>query len=274
MSNFVVVGEAEVDRIIEVVFRTANINYSEYSRDSVTRRIQRVVDRTSCVNVDELIFKIENEAEYLAFFLNEMTVNVTEMFRDPSFFTVIQNHVIPKLSKKNPLNIWHAGCSSGEEVYSLAIMLHQANLLERSDITATDINRTVLKQAAAGKYSTASLVSFQHNYDQIDGSHPLSDYYSKANGNAIFNDFLKNRLTFLEHDLEQAKIIGKFDLIMCRNTLIYFQKSLQSKVIHLFKESLTSGGYLCLGSKESLIFSDDRYAFEVVDAKEKIYRKI
>ncbi|MBP9152570.1 MAG: protein-glutamate O-methyltransferase CheR, partial [Flavobacteriales bacterium] len=218
--------------------------------------------------------RVSKDKEYFSRFLKEVTVNVTEMFRDPSFFASIRKNVLPELNKQEKLQIWHAACSTGEEVYSLAVLLHEASLLQRSTILGTDLNPEVLLKAKQGAYSERNFPEYIQNYERSGGKASLSEYYDSSHGNSVFKPFLKDKMTFSEHNLVTDGSFNKFNLIMCRNVLIYFQKPLQARVLHLFKNSLVTGGFLCLGSKESLLFSDDRLAFEVIDAKEKIYRKI
>lgn len=273
-SKRVEIGEFEVERAIDVLNRSHGIDFSGYSRASFTRRIQRIADKDANGNFDSLLIRVSVDKEYFSRFLKEVTVNVTEMFRDPSFFAAIQKKVLPELSKQKELQIWHAACSTGEEVYSLAILLHEALLLGRSTIHGTDLNPDVLLKAKDGVYSERDFTEYAQNYKLSGGKATFSDYYSISHGNAVFNDLLKEKMMFFEHNLVTDGSFNTFNLIMSRNVLIYFQKPLQSQVIKLFKDSLVKGGFLCLGSKESLLFSDDRLAFEVVDAKEKIYRKI
>jgi len=268
------VGEPEVDKAIDVMNQSHGIDFSGYSRASLTRRIQKIADKDANGNFDSLLSRVASDHEYFLKFLKEVTVNVTEMFRDPSFFAAIRNTVLPELSKNNELRLWHAACSTGEEVYSMAILLHEAGLLERSKIHGTDLNPDVIRRAKHGTFSTRLIDEYSQHYMLSDGRSSFKEYYSEKYGNAVFKDFLKKNTTFSEHNLVTDGPFNKFNLIMCRNALIYFQKPLQSKVLRLFKESLVPGGFLCLGSKESLMFADDKFAFEVIDAKEKIYRKI
>ncbi|MCF8463654.1 MAG: protein-glutamate O-methyltransferase CheR [Flavobacteriales bacterium] len=268
------IGEGEVEKIIEALNRYHGIDFSGYSRASFTRRIQRIADKDANGTFDTLLHRVSENKDYFYKFLKEITVNVTEMFRDPSFFNSVRKNVLPELSRQQSLQIWHAACSTGEEVYSLAVLLHEASLLERSTIRGTDLNPEVLLTAKQGVYPHRNFQEYGQNYERSGGKVSLSEYYEASYGNSIFKSFLKDKMTFSEHNLVTDGSFNKFNLIMCRNVLIYFQKPLQAHVVHLFKNSLVTGGFLCLGSKESLLFSDDRLAFEVVDAKEKIYRKI
>ncbi len=268
-----VIGEVEVERIIEVIFNKRGIDFSGYSRASFSRRIQRITDRDSNGDFEIIVQRVSEDKLYFDQFLKEVTVNVTEMFRDPSFFLAIRKKVLPELGHHHKIRLWHAACSTGEEVYSMATLLHESNLLERSVIYGTDLNSDVLKKAKNGVYSAKNIREYTTNYQRSGGSGNFSDYYQAAYGNAVFKEFFRKNMVFSEHNLVTDGSFNEFNLIMCRNVLIYFQKPLQSRVIRIFKESLAPGGFLCLGSKESLMFADDHDAFEEVDATQKIYRK-
>ena len=268
-----IVGEAEVEQIIEVVFNKRGMDFSGYSRASFLRRIQRITDRDSNGDFEVVIQRITEDKQYFDQFIKEVTVNVTEMFRDPSFFLAIRKEVLPALAHHEKIRLWHAACSTGEEVYSMATLLHEANLLERSIIHGTDLNSDVLKKAKSGVYSDKNIQEYTANYQRSGGTGNFSDYYKAAYGNTVFKESFRQKMVFSEHNLVTDGSFGEFNLIMCRNVLIYFQKPLQSHVIRIFKESLAPGGFLCLGSKESLMFAADKDAFEEVDASQKIYRK-
>ncbi|MGB0916245.1 MAG: CheR family methyltransferase [Flavobacteriales bacterium] len=267
------VSEDDVERVIEIVFNKRGMDFSGYSRASFSRRIQRICDRDSNGDFETIINRVSEDKPYFDRFLKEVTVNVTEMFRDPTFFLAIREKVLPELAHHHKLRTWHAACSTGEEVYSMATLLHEANLLDRSVIYGTDLNSDVLAKAKNGVYSAKNIREYTQNYQRSGGTGTFSDYYSAAYGNAVFKEFFRKNMVFSEHNLVTDGSFNEFNLIMCRNVLIYFQKPLQSRVIRLFKESLAPGGFLCLGSKESLMFADDHNAFEEVDSKEKIYRK-
>ncbi len=268
-----IVGEAEVERIIEVVFDKRGMDFSGYSRASFLRRIQRITDQDSNGEFEGVIQRITEDKQYFDQFVKEVTVNVTEMFRDPSFFLAIRKKVLPALAHHQKIRLWHAGCSTGEEVYSIATLLHETNLLERSVIHGTDLNSDVLKKAKSGVYSDKNIQEHTANYQRSGGEGNFSDYYKSAYGNTVFKESFREKMVFSEHNLVTDGSFGEFNLVMCRNVLIYFQKPLQSRVIRIFKESLAPGGFLCLGSKESLMFAADHDAFEEVDASQKIYRK-
>ena len=268
------VGESELERVVSVLNHSHGIDFSGYSKASLTRRIQRIADKDGNGNFNALLQRVAHDPQYFSRFLKDVTVNVTEMFRDADFFAAVRTKVLPELQKRNQLNVWHAACSTGEEVYSMAILLHEAKLLKRSALLGTDLNPEVLQQATRGEYSMNGFSGYAESYRNSGGQASLSDYHTTISGKARFHDFIRESMHFSKHDLVKDSAIGQFDLIMCRNALIYFQKPLQSRVLRLFKESLSVGGFLCLGANETLLFAEDRAAFEVVDAKEKIYRKL
>ncbi|MFM1876577.1 MAG: hypothetical protein RL266_2314 [Bacteroidota bacterium] len=275
MSNHpkLTVGESEVDRIIEVVRNVRGIDFSGYSRASFTRRVQRIVDRDASGRFSALIDRLSGGGDYMGVFINEVTVNVTEMFRDPEFFLALRERVIPQLRDKETIKVWHAGCSTGEEVYSMCIVLHEAGCLGKTEIIATDLNTEALEKASRGIIPIKSMLDYEQSYINSGGTGKLSDYFQIDYGSATFSPLLRRSVQFRNHNLVSDQCIGQFDLIVCRNVLIYFQKPLQSTVVRLFSESLNKRGFLCLGTKESLLFADDRFAFEEVDPKEKVYRK-
>jgi chemotaxis protein methyltransferase CheR len=196
------------------------------------------------------------------------------MFRDPLFYKSVRKEVIPILKTYPFLKIWHAGCSSGEEVYSMAILLQEEGLLEKTQIYATDFNQSILQKAKDGIYPIKYLKEYTSNYQNAGGLASFSDYYNANYDSAIFHNSLKKNIVFADHNLVFDGVFGEMNMIVCRNVLIYFDKVLQNKVIKLFKESLIPGGVLCLGSKESLKFSEQYYSFEPLFEKEKIYRKV
>jgi chemotaxis protein methyltransferase CheR len=195
------------------------------------------------------------------------------MFRDPLFYKMVREEVIPELASYPVIRIWHAGCSTGEEVYSMAILLKEAGLLERSIIYATDINRQVLDQAKSGIFDLSHMQEYSTNYNNSGGLRDFSSYYTARYGKAIFNEELNARMVFSPHNLAQDQSFNEFNLIVCRNVLIYFNQSLQNKVIDLFLNSLSSFGILTLGSKEDIQFKTSANQFEIINRKQKAWRK-
>jgi chemotaxis protein methyltransferase CheR len=216
---------------------------------------------------------VVTDRDYFKRFVEEITVNVTEMFRDPLFYKTIREQVLPQLATKPFIRIWHAGCSTGEEVYSMAILLHEANLLRKSLIYATDINPEVLMKAKSGIFPLSYLRQYSENYILSGGRQDFSSYYSANYGSAKFNELLSERMIYSTHNLVSDGSFNEFHLIMCRNVFIYFDKNLQQRVFQLFDSSLETLGYLALGSKETLKFSSISPKYKQID-KEKLWRKI
>ena len=225
------------------------------------------------MNKEGSFINVVHDELYFNHFLEEVTVNVTEMFRDPIFFKSLRENVLPHLKTYPLIRIWHAGCSTGEEVYSLAILLKEEGLLERTLLYATDINQHVLEAAQSGAFSIESMTEYTRNYIKSGGKKDFSSYYSAKYGKAIFSSELKNRMVFSTHNLVTDQSFNEFNLIVCRNVLIYFNPLLQNKVVNLFNDSLSESGHLALGSKESIRFTTIESNFKNVDIKQKIWQK-
>lgn len=249
-------------------------DFSGYAQSSILRRITRFMKIYHYPNLEELINElVENETTFSKF-LEEITVNVTEMFRDPFFYKSLKENVIPDIKKAPHIRIWDAGCSTGEEAYSLSILLSEENCIEKSRIYATDINRKVLAIAADGIFNIRDMAKHTQNYRTLGGKFSFSNYYHAKYDRVIMADYLRRNILFSIHNLATDGSFNEFNLIVCRNVMIYFEKVLQEKVFKLFFESLPLFGYLALGNKESLALSNYRNYFEVVDHSQKIYRKI
>ncbi|HSW67823.1 MAG TPA: CheR family methyltransferase [Bacteroidales bacterium] len=209
----------------------------------------------------------------MQYLLSDLSINVTEMFRDPEFFKKVRSEVAPILQTYPRVNIWHAGCATGEEVYSMAILLHEEDLLRRSQLYATDFNNMVLRKAKEGVYPISAIKEYTANYQKSGGKASFSDYYTARYNSVLIHSLLKHNLVFAMHNLALDGPFAEAHMIVCRNVLIYFNRVLQNKVIGTFTESLLPGGILCLGSKEDLQFSDHYRFFSTVDPVHKIYRK-
>jgi chemotaxis protein methyltransferase CheR len=207
-------------------------------------------------------------------FIRELSVTVTEMFRDPTFYKSLREKIIKRLATYPVIKIWIAGCATGEEVYSMAILLKEEGLLQRSIIYATDINQRSLQIAKDGIYPLASMKDYTTNYIRSGGTRPFSEYYLANYGSAIMDKSLRQNIVFSQHNLSLDRSFNEFQLILCRNVLIYFNQNLQDTVINLFHESLCTFGFLSLGNKESLLFTSKKSDFEEIDRKEKIFMKI
>lgn len=267
-----ILKDGEITLLLNDVATLYGYDFSQYSRASLKRRLNRIclVDRFS--SFAELRYRVVNDASYLQRFVEEITVNVTEMFRDPGFYKTLRNEVIPRLGTYPLIRIWIAGCSTGEEAYSVAILLKEANLYHKSLMYATDINPSVLEKAARGIFPLSQMRSYSENYILSGGKSDFSTYYVAGYDNVKFDGSLKERMIFSTHNLVSDTSFNEFQLILCRNVLIYFDKELQDRVFRVFDESLQNLGYLALGTKETLRFSplESRYR-QLKD--EKIWRK-
>lgn len=267
------IGASEVEELIMLINDYSGYDFSDYSMPSLHRRFQRYVDLNKISDFKQLLQDLMNDSAMVNNLIEEVTVNVTEMFRDPSFFAAIRSELVPQLNKLPLIKIWHAGCSTGEEVYSMAILLKEHDLLDKSIIYATDINQTVLDIAKSGKYNIESFKETEINYRESEGTKKLSDYYTVLNGEVLINDDLKSKIIFSTHNLVSDNAFNQFDLIVCRNVLIYFNKSLQDNVLQMFCTSLTENGILAIGSKETIMFSPIEKFMQVINAKWKIWKK-
>lgn len=249
-------------------------DFSEYSKASLQRRILSFYLKGRFLSYTDFKNRLFNDAAFFLYFVEEVTVNVTEMFRDPGFYKILREKILPILSTYPFIRIWHAGCSTGEEVYSMAIMLKEANVLHKSLLYATDLNPTVVESAKSGLFKVSAMQQYSENYINSGGQKDFSSYY-RANYNlAKFDEELTSRMVFSTHNLASDSSFNEFQLILCRNVLIYFEKKLQSRVLELFDKSLDKLGFLALGSKESIKFSSIATLYVPFNAKEKIWRKM
>lgn len=267
------IEDHDVDRIVNDLFEDYGYDFTNYARASLKRRINRVFTLDKLSTLDELRIRLQTDPSYLKQFVEELTVNVTEMFRDPLFYKSIRTEVLSTLMAKPFIRIWHAGCSTGEEVYSMAIVLKEANLLNKSLLYATDLNATALEKARKGIFPLHAMKQYSENYIASGGQYDFSSYYTANYGHAKFDETLAEKMIFSTHNLVSDRSFNEFDIIICRNVLIYFDKALQDRVLTLFDESLGLLGYLALGSKETLKFSDVQSRFKQLN-KEKIWRKV
>jgi len=267
-----ITGE-ELREFLRAVKNRYGYDFTDYAEASVQRRIENFMTKNKILSIYELGKELLNDDSKFSIFVQEFTVNVTEMFRDPTFYKSLAANVFTRLNTYPVIRIWIAGCSTGEEVYSVAIMLREAGLLERSVIYATDINPKSLNAAKEGIFNLGSMKSYTENYQKAGGINSFSDYYIAKYDSAMFDKSLRKNIVFSAHNLAADKSFNEFQLILCRNVLIYFNQVLQNRVINLFYESLCPFGFLALGNKESLLFSEKRKFFTDIDTKEKIYIK-
>ena len=268
------IKDEEVETLLSEVLDKYGYDFTDYSRASIKRRINRLMSIDKFPSVAEFRYRLQSDSNYLHRFVEEITVNVTEMFRDPSFYRVLRNEVLPELATYPFIRIWHAGCSTGEEVYSMAILLHEANLLHKSLIYATDVNPGVLEVLKKGIYPLAQMKQCEENYIQSGGTRDFSTYYTAKYNHAKFDQAFTDKMIVSTHNLTSDRSFNEFQLICCRNVLIYFEKNLQDRVLNLFTESLQTRGFLALGSKESLKFSEVNAYYKQADNKERIWRKL
>lgn len=266
--------DEEIEVLLNDLLELYGYDFTEYSKASLKRRISRLFILDRFPSFAEYRYRIKDDPEYLKRFVEQITVNVTEMFRDTSFYKYLRESILPRLGTYPFIRIWVAGCSTGEEVYSIAILLQEANLLHKSLIYATDINSSVLETARKGIFPLSQMKQYSENYILSGAKKDFSTYYSANYDRAIFNKSLGSKMIFSTHNLVSDRSFNEFQLILCRNVLIYFNKDLQSKVFRLFDDSLEHLGYLALGSKETLRFTPIASSFKQVDSREKIWRKI
>lgn len=268
-----IISNTDLNDIIDLITVRYGYDFSNYAKASLLRRVQRVVDISDIKTVYELKFQLTNNKAFFYFFLQTITVNVTEMFRDPYFYQEMRNNVIPTLATYPSIKIWHAGCSTGEEVYSMCILLKEAGILNRARIYATDINANNLEKAKAGILPLKQMREYTANYIQSGGQDEFSNYYTARYDNAIISKELRKNIIFSPHNLVTDSVFNEFQLICCRNVMIYFDRALQNRVYNLFYESLSPLGFLAIGSKESMLFATNKDKFETISAQHKIYRR-
>jgi chemotaxis protein methyltransferase CheR len=264
----------EIELLLEGIFRQWGFDFRSYAYASIRRRLWKRVEAEKLANLSELQAKVLHDQDAMERLLLDLSVNVTAMFRDPLFYVAFRRDVIPLLRTYPFIRMWHAGCSTGEEVYSMAILLEEAGLYDRARIYATDINDVVLHQARRGIFPLERMQEYTENYIRAGGSRSFSEYYTAKYDGALFHQQLVRNVVFAQHNLVTDRSFSEFNVILCRNVLIYFDKDLQNRVHSLFYESLVRLGILCLGSKESLKFSKYEPCYERLDTSEKIYRKV
>ncbi len=278
---FSVASEYEIDvelsdlkKITDAIQQKYNYDFSNYAMSSFKRRIILVLKKNAIKSVDALVQRLLNDPAFFDQLILDITVNTTEMFRDPTFYKALRTQIIPILASRPEFNIWHAACSTGEEVISTAIVLKEEGLLSRAKIYASDINHVVLKKAAEAKFPQRNLELYRNNYNSMGGKGKFEDYYRAIDNELVFDRSLIESVKFKHHDLVVDSHFFKFDLILCRNVMIYFNQQLQNRVFELLHNSMFLGGFLALGSKESLIWCRIADKFEAINEAEKIFKKI
>ncbi len=268
-----IINDEEIELLINELAQRYGYDFTNYARASLRRRVNRLLVIDRMPSFAELFYRVRNDSDYLTHIVEQLTVNVTEMFRDPQVFKVIRKEIFPVLATHPFIRIWHAGCASGEEVYSMAIMLDEANLLHKSLLYATDLNPSVIENIQKGIFPLSRMQQYSENYIASGGKKDFSSFYTAQYGWAKFNQRFRHKMIAAMHNLVSDRSFNEFQLIFCRNVLIYFDKVLQDKVFDLFDDSLEKLGFLVLGSKENLRFSVITDKFMQV-GKEKIWRKI
>ena len=263
----------EIDLLLEAIFQRYGYDFRSYARASIERRTRQFLSGSGCASVAEMIPKVLHDEEFFSRLVRYFSISVTEMFRDPFVYRSIREKVVPLLRTWPSFKVWHAGCATGEEIYSLAIVLKEEGVYDRATIYATDISNDALEKGRAGIYQVDKLQEATRGYQLSGGKASFSEYYHARYGAVAIDQALKERVTFSVHNLVSDEVFGEMHLIFCRNVLIYFNRQLQNRALGLFTESLVNGGFLCLGTKEDLRFSNVSDRYDTVDQKARIYRK-
>ncbi len=263
----------EIRLLLEAIFQKYGYDFRNYSMAHLKRRISRRQLLDNFTSISEMTHRLIHDADFFDRLLLDLSINVTEMFRDPSFFKAIRAEVVTFLKTYPFIKVWVAGCSSGEEVYSLAILLREEGLYDRVQIYATDFNQIVLEKAKKGIYAIDRIKVYTENYQKSGGQRSFADYYSARYDSVLMAADLRERVVFADHNLVTDGVFGQMHMIVCRNVIIYFDRQLQKKVVNLFMESLIDGGFLCMGQKENLAFSEYFDQLLLLNEKEKIFQK-
>ncbi len=267
------ISDEELNALIHLIQNLHGFDFNDYTKASLKRRVSRILYQEK-ITLFDLNNILTNDQSYFEHFIAEITVNVTEMFRDPSFYKSLRDQVIPYLCSYQYIKVWNAGCSTGEELYSFAILFEEQNLYSRSFFYGTDINAEVLAHAKEGIYDLQKMKIYSENYRALNNTNSLASYYTAKYNAASINRSLRKNVLFSTHNLVSDGPFNEFQIISCRNVLIYFNVELQHKVIKLFYDSLTNFGFLCLGSKETIRDADLLSKFKLIDKKNNIYQKI
>ena len=266
--------DLEYRLLLEGVYEHYGYDFRGYSEPSLHRRIQEAMRKEELCSVTELLSKVLHDERFMLRFIDHLAVNVTSMYRDPIFFRVFRNEIVPRLKTYPFVRLWVAGCSSGEEVYSLAILLYEEGIYDRVRLYATDISENIITQATDGIYSMESIKKYTKAYQQAGGQQDFSQYYTAEYGNAIIKRFIKKNIVFSRHNLAMDRSFNEFHVIFCRNVMIYFSETLTEQVLQIIDQSLCRGGVLGLGSKESLIHSSMRNRYKEIEPGVKLYTRV
>lgn len=273
MTNDLKTESIEIDLLLEAVYRRWGYDFRSYARASIERRIRQFLSGSGCASVSEMIPKVLHDGGYFSKLARYFSISVTEMYRDPFVYRSVREKLVPLLKTWPHFKVWHAGCATGEEVYSMAILLKEEGLYDRATIYATDFNDEALKHAQEGVYDIEKIQTATLNYQQAGGKVSFSQYYHARYDAVIMDAALKERVVFSSHNLASDSSFGEIHLVFCRNVLIYFNRELQARALEIFTESLVHGGFLCLGTKEDIQFTNAKDRYDIVDEKAKIYKK-
>lgn len=263
----------EIELLLEAIFRYYGYDFRNYAFPFIQRRINHRVRVEKLNSISALQEKLLRDPNVFGNLLSDFSINVTEMFRDPTFFKSLRTKVIPFVKDSPAIRIWHVGCSSGEEVYSMAILLHEEGIYEKTKIYATDINERIIAKAKQSTFPLDGMQRYTKNYIEAGGKRAFSEYYMAVDDKVFFHPFLQKNVVFAQHNLVSDQSFNEFDIIICRNVLIYFNKELQNDVHKLLYNSLSSSGFLGLGKREGIKFSSYENHYREFDASEKLYRK-
>jgi len=266
-------SELEISLLLEAIYQKYGYDFRQYSKAHINRRIRNRMALSRLQDISQIQSKVLKDETFAHELLQDLSITVTEMFRDDDFYKSLRENVIPVLRTYPFIKIWHAGCATGEEAYSMAIILSEEGLYDRTTIYATDFNQHALNRAKEGIFSNSMMREYTFNYQLSGGKEPFSSYYTSSHDNIIMNQSLKKNIVWANHNLVTDSVFAEVHLILCRNVLIYFDNCLQNKVQKLFYESLINGGILCLGSKEGLRFTEFHEKYSELDKKQRIFKK-
>ncbi|USG66652.1 protein-glutamate O-methyltransferase CheR [Brevibacillus ruminantium] len=264
----------EITLLLEGIYRKYGYDFRNYNYPAIRRRIWHRIRIEKMHTISALQEKVLHDPAMMEKLFGDFSINVTEMFRDPSFFLAFRQKIVPALRELPFIRIWHAGCSTGQEVFSMAILLHEEGLLSKTRLYATDMNEQVLKKASKGIFPLQKMQLYTKNYLRAGGKRAFSEYYHVKKDTVQFQSFLRDNMVFAQHNLVTDRSFNEFHTIICRNVMIYFNHSLQDHVHQLFYESLCTNGFLGLGDKEGVVFTTHANGYEEVDGTEKLYRKL
>lgn len=268
------IEQIQLKFFLEGILERYGFDFQNYANASLVRRIQKAMQVEKVDSMLQLLDRMLTDEECMTRFMNILSVDTTEMFRDPRFYIAFRKNIVPKLRERSFLRFWHAGCASGEEVYSTAIVLTEEKLYAKSRLYATDINTALLEEAKAGIFHLKTMQGYTENYIRAGGTKEFSTYYTAKYDNALLHPDLKKNIVWAQHNLVTDASFNEFDVILCRNVMIYFNRTLQNEVHDLLYESLAVGGYLMLGNRESLKFTSHESDYEEIDEQARVYRRV